>query len=84
MVGKGQADSSFQAGLDNNSGYLFPFALYTYGRVEVQFQWMLRRPPFEALGLRQQLQARLDAIPGVDIRDEALSRRPAISLANAR
>ena len=27
--------------------YLFPFALYTYARVEVTFQYMARRPPFD-------------------------------------
>jgi hypothetical protein len=79
--GKGQKDGSFQAGLDNAVAYLFPFALYSYGRIEIQFQWMLRRAPFDAMELRVELQKRLNAIPGVTITDESLAKRPSIPLA---
>jgi hypothetical protein len=79
--GKGQKDGSFQAGLDNGVAYLFPFALYSYGRVEIQFQWMLRRPPFDAIERRVELQQRLNAIPGVTIPDSSLAKRPSIPLA---
>jgi hypothetical protein len=79
--GKGRSDGSFQAGLDNDTGYLFPFALYSYGRIEIQFQWMLRRPPFDDPAKRQELQARLNALNGVAIPDEGLEKRPSIPLA---
>jgi hypothetical protein len=79
--GSGQKDGSFQAGLDDASAYLFPFALYTYGRVEIQFQWMLRRPPFDAPELRIELQQKLNSIPGVEILDAGLDKRPSIPLA---
>jgi hypothetical protein len=79
--GSGQKDGSFQAGLDDASGYLFPFAVYTYGRVEIQFQWMLRRAPFDAPELRVALQQRLNAIPGVEIPDGGLDKRPSIAFA---
>jgi len=78
--GSGQKDGSFQAGLDDASGYLFPFALYTYGRVEIQFQWMLRRAPFDAPERRVELQRKLNTIPGVEIPDGGLDRRPSIPL----
>jgi len=78
--GSGQKDGSFQAGLDDASGYLFPFALYSYGRVEIQFQWMLRRAPFDAPQRRVQLQQKLNTIPGVEIPDGGLDRRPSIPL----
>jgi hypothetical protein len=77
--GSGTRWGSFQAGLDNNTGYLFPFALYTNGRIEVQFMWMLRRPPFDSLEARKALQAKLNAIPGIDIPDQGLERKPPIS-----
>jgi hypothetical protein len=79
--GSGQKDGSFQAGLNDASGYLFPFAVYTYGRVEIQFQWMLRRAPFDAPELRVALQQRLNAIPGVEIPDGGLDKRPSIAFA---
>lgn len=78
--GSGQKEGSFQAGLDNASGYLFPFGLYTLGRIEVQFQWMLRRPPFSARERRVELQRKLNAIPGVHIADDSLEKRPSIPL----
>jgi hypothetical protein len=78
--GSGQKDGSFQAGLDDASGYLFPFALYSYGRVEIQFQSMLRRAPFDAPERREQLQQKLNTIPGVEIPDGGLNRRPSIPL----
>jgi integrase len=78
--GSGQKDGSLQAGLDDGVAYLFPFVLYTYGRVEVQFQFIQRKPPFDELELRRELQAKLNAIPGVAIADDALDKRPSIPL----
>lgn len=43
--GGGRKDGSFQPGRYGDR-YLFPFALYTYGRVEISFQYIARRPPF--------------------------------------
>ncbi len=78
--GSGRRDGSFIPGLDDKTGYLFPFALYTYGRVEVQFQWMARCPPFDSLDKRKQRQAKLNDIHGVQISDDALAKRPSIPL----
>jgi hypothetical protein len=78
--GSGGRWGSFQAGLDNKTGYLFPFALYTNGRIEVQFMWMLRRPPFDSLEKRKELQAKLNAIPGIHIPDDALEKKPPLPL----
>lgn len=55
FYGSGQKDGSVQAGLDDGSAYLFPFVLYTYGRVEVQFQFIRRKPPFDELERRREL-----------------------------
>jgi hypothetical protein len=79
--GTGQKDGSFQAGLDDGTAYLFPFGLYTYGRVEIQFQWMLRRAPFEQIERRDEMRRQLNAIPGVDIAHDALDKRPSIPVA---
>jgi hypothetical protein len=79
--GYGQKDGSFQVGLRDAAGKFFPFALYTYGRIEVQFQFILTRPPFDDHERRAELQRKLNAIPGVNISDEALRKRPSIPLA---
>jgi hypothetical protein len=78
--GSGKKDGSFQAGYPDTPRYLFPFALYGYGRVEVQFQYMMRRKPFDREGLRRELLDKLNAIPGVELGEDTLMRRPSIQL----
>jgi len=81
--GRGSQDGSFQPGLDDETGYLFPFVVYTYGAVEVTFQRMIQFPqkPFDELEKRQDLQARLNGIDGVLIADDRLEKRPSFPLA---
>ncbi len=79
--GSGRKDGSFQAGIDQPAR-LFPFVLYTYGRVEVQFEYMRRRAPFDARELREELRRRLNAVSGVAIPPDALDKRPSIQLAS--
>jgi hypothetical protein len=76
--GRGKRDGSWSAG--STEPYLWPFVLYSYGRVEIQFQHIAKRPPFDALALRQELLARLNAIDGVEISPAAIDRRPSIPL----
>ena len=47
---------------------------------EIQFEYIRRRPPFDDEQLRQQLRAKLNAVPGVDIPPDAIERRPRIPL----
>jgi hypothetical protein len=77
--GKGKVDGSFIPALDHVGQAHYPIAVYTYGSVEIQFQWMTR-PPFDDLDLRRDLLRRLNEIPGVTIPDEAITRRPRIPL----
>lgn len=79
--GSDKKDGSFQAGYGNAARYLFPFALSGYGRVEIHFQYMLRRPPFDREAMRRVLLDKLNTIPGVDIPPEMLTKRPSIALA---
>jgi hypothetical protein len=58
----------------------YPFILYTYGKVEIQFLTLLRRPPFDRDEMREELRSRLNAIPGVDLPPDRLARRPTFEL----
>jgi hypothetical protein len=60
---------------------VWPFAIWTYGKIEVQFQGLARVPEFEAEERRRELQRRLNRIPGVAVADDALTKRPSFSLA---
>jgi hypothetical protein len=77
--GEGKKDGSFFPMYDNRFGSNFLFSVWTYGRVELQFQHM-RRPPFSAPEKRKALADRLVAIEGVCIPESALSKRPSFGL----
>ncbi|MDB5351752.1 MAG: hypothetical protein JWN86_2999 [Planctomycetota bacterium] len=64
---------------DNRSGKNFLFSVWTYRRVEVQFQRM-RRPPFDGELARKELAARLSTIEGVPLPETALRKRPTFNL----
>ncbi len=70
FYGSGTRDGSWSAG--RKGAGLWPFMIYTYGRVEIQFQYLLNHPPFDDVAHRRDLRARLDAIDGVDIPPDAL------------
>lgn len=74
--GKGKVDGSFIPVLDHNGKPHYPLAMYTYGRIEIQFQW-LTKPPFDDMALRRELLGRLNQIPGISLPEEAIGRRPA-------
>ncbi len=78
--GKGAIDGSFFPMLDYNDASHSTFALWTYGRVEIQFQWMKERTPFDDESLRLKLLGLLNDIPGVDISRDSITKRPGIPL----
>jgi hypothetical protein len=79
--GKGKQDGSFFPMLDYEGTSHWLISVWTYGRIEVQFQNMLRNPPFDDETNRLELLRRLNDIPNVDIPAGAISRRPSIPLA---
>jgi hypothetical protein len=77
--GTGRKDGSVTPGRYGDR-YLFPFALFSYGRVTINFQPMSARPPFDDVAARERLRGLLNAIPGVEIEAGALGRRPSLRL----
>lgn len=58
----------------------YPVILWTYGRIEIQFTQLQSRPPFDNLEKRSEFLARLNAIPGISIPEDALDRRPTVPM----
>jgi hypothetical protein len=56
------------------------FAVFTYGNVEIYFQWYQHKAPFDSETKRRDLLNRLNAIPGVSIPENGITRRPSIPL----
>ncbi len=77
--GEGAKDGSFFPVVDYQGRGHTLIAVWTYGRVEVQFQHM-GHPPFDDESKRLDLLRRLNQIPGASIQEDAISRRPSIPL----
>ena len=82
--GEGSRDGSFFPVLDRRGEWHTVIAVWTYGRVELQFQYMQDRPPFDDESKRLELLRRLNAIPGISIPENSISRRPPFDLAALR
>jgi hypothetical protein len=84
--GRGRDHGSFVSMLELGGGRargglnVHFFAVWTYGTVEVYFQWLQGKPPFDAPEKRRELLDRLNAIPGVDLPPDSITRRPTFPL----
>jgi hypothetical protein len=54
--------------------------IHSDGMLGIYFQYMIGRPVFGALEMRQDLLRRLNEIPGVSLSESALTKRPLVSL----
>jgi hypothetical protein len=79
--GKGSKDGSFFPMLDYKGNSHWVVSVWTYGRVEIPFQWLVPRKPFGDAAKRLELRDRLNRIPGIEIPADAITRRPTIPLA---
>jgi len=58
-----------------------PFRLWSDGMLNLTFQYMLDRPVFGDAGRREEMRRRLNLIPGIALKEDAVSKRPTIQLA---
>src|SRR5699024_2669114 len=63
-------------------GSIWPVAIYPDGSIEVVFQHLATRPPFDDLQLRDELRSRLNRIAGVDIPTSKLTLRPSVQFSS--
>jgi hypothetical protein len=59
---------------------IWPIVLYPTGRVEVVFQYLASRPPFDDITQRNELRLRLIEVRGVDLPPSKLELRPSFEL----
>lgn len=78
--GRGAPDrGSAVAIVETNERRYHPLSFSPRGRVHLGLSWMSRQPPFNETVLREWLD-RVNAIEGVDVQVESMSKRPAIPL----
>lgn len=78
--GRGFDNGSFSPMLDHGNRKYPVFTVYTYGTVEILFQYHQNKPPFDAEEKRLELLQRLNSLPGVSIPKSAITTRPSIPL----
>jgi len=78
--GSGRVYGSCFPWLDYNGISYCLFVIYTYGKVEMQFEGLARRAPFDQRSLRPELLQRLNRLRGVSIPETKLDKRPSIAL----
>ncbi len=78
--GRGMQDGSWIPVFAANGRDYYPIALYSYGRVEVLFQHLKRREPFDDEQTRLELLAQVNEIPNVSLGPEVITKRPSIPL----
>lgn len=59
---------------------IWPIVIYPGSTVEIVFQHLRRRPPFDDVSLRAELRDRLNAAPGIDIPSSKLDVRPSFKI----
>lgn len=80
MFGNSQTTSCFVL-VEPTERKPWPFTIYPNGKVDVVFQHMAKRPPFDDLHLRQQFRDRLNVIEGIELPGDSLDKRPSFDLA---
>jgi len=78
--GKGSQMGSFVPVYNHNGRDYKLFAVWTYGTVEIYFEHFQYKPPFDTKDKRLEILGKLNEIDGVDIRADAITRRPSIKL----
>ncbi|MGC4857370.1 GmrSD restriction endonuclease domain-containing protein [Micromonospora sp. DT4] len=78
LYGGGAETSCFlmARGKEHELGNIWPMVIYPRGKVEVVFQHLGIRPPFDHVDLRDELRRRLNQLPGVKIAAAKLALRP--------
>ena len=82
--GKGKVTGSSVPVLEHHRIDHQLLAMYTYTKVDLCFQWYQHKPPFDSEDKRRQLLAKLNAIEGISLPKDAITRRPSIALGTLR
>jgi hypothetical protein len=78
--GTGKKSGSFTPGLTAGSTWHQVVGVWTYGAVELQFEYMRAKAPFHTEALRQELVDRFARIRGFEMPEDAVRRRPSFDL----
>jgi hypothetical protein len=78
--GSGGQDGSMGMTIVANGYNYYPIAIWSYGRIEIRFQYLLKGP-FESEEKRRELLDRLNKVEGVRLPADSIAVRPSIPFA---
>jgi len=78
--GKGKRSGSLVPAVDIDTISHWPFAVWTYGKIEIYFQWYKVKPPFESIEKRKKILDKLNEIKGVNIPENKIDKRPSFDI----
>jgi hypothetical protein len=80
--GEGAKFGSFFPLFDYDNETYWTVSVWTSGTVEIQFQMMIpEKYPFSNEAIRAEMRERFNVVPGINIPENAISKRPSIKLA---
>jgi hypothetical protein len=78
--GKGKRDGSLFPILDYRDKHHLLFSIWTYGRIQIQFQMIRKNLPFSEEQRSMELLRRFNEIPAVSLTSDTINRYPSIPL----
>jgi hypothetical protein len=78
--GSGSRDGAMGTAFVQGGQEFFLLVLWSSGKVEIAFQWIMK-PPFKEEARRRELLRRLNEVEGIELPEDAITRRPSIPLA---
>ncbi|MDD3663586.1 MAG: hypothetical protein PHT84_07095 [Candidatus Pacebacteria bacterium] len=78
--GKGKVSGSLIPVCELSDVYHYPFVIWTYGKIEIYFQWYKEKPIFNDVKKREELLKKLNDIKGLNIPQSKLDKRPSFNI----
>jgi|CXWL01.1.fsa_nt_gi hypothetical protein len=78
--GRGKLQGSFFPEFFVNGRKILTFAVWTYGRIEIQFEGLKRQPPFTDPVERESLRRELSAAIGTELPVDKIDKRPSFDI----
>lgn len=78
--GQGKQSGSIVPTIDFPTTSYYLFAIWTYGKIEIYFQWYKDKPPFNDIEKRRELLEKLNTIKGLNIPENKIDKRPSFPI----
>lgn len=78
--GNGKVDPSYIPNISNYQHWYAPVIYWGFGRINIQFQRLKNREPFNDRNLRIEMLSKFNEIQGVDIDEDRTNTRPAFQI----